>query len=64
MTKNLEERKRLNADLETLVKKRSAFLEEEKKRQTAAGKTDGFDTQVKSMIKQQAAAKGIRYGAE
>ena len=64
VTKNLEERKRLNADLETLVKKRSAFLEEEKKRQTAAGKTDGFDTQVKSMIKQQAAAKGIRYGAE
>jgi len=64
VTKNLEERKRLNADLETLVKKRSAFLEEEKKRQAAAGKTDGFDTQVKSMIKQQAAAKGIRYGGE
>ena len=60
--KNLAERKRLNAAMEELVKKRSAFLEEEKKRQASAGKADGFDAQVKSMIKQQAAAKGINYG--
>jgi len=60
--KNLTERKRLNTEMEELVKKRSAYLEEEKKRQAAAGKSDGFDAQVKSMIKQQAAAKGINYG--
>jgi hypothetical protein len=60
----LAERKRLNAEMEGLVKKRSAFLEEEKKRQAASGPADSFDAQVKSMIKQQASAKGIRYGSE
>jgi len=64
LEKNLAERKRLNGELEGLVKQRSAFLEEEKKRLAAEGKSDGFDAQVKAMIKRQAAAKGIGYGTE
>jgi hypothetical protein len=60
--KNLAERHRLNAELEELVRKRSEFLEEEKKRLAAEGKADGFDARVKQMIQRQAASKGIGYG--
>ncbi|RFC44443.1 MAG: von Willebrand factor type A domain-containing protein [Verrucomicrobia bacterium] len=60
--KNLAERKRLNAQMETLVQKRAAFLKEETARKADADKVGGFDSQVKSLIKKQAAAKGIDYG--
>ncbi len=47
-----------------LVKQRGAFVVEEKKRLAAEGKADGFDSKVKSIIRDQAKAKGINYGTE
>jgi hypothetical protein len=62
--KNVAERKRLNAEMETLVKKRTDFLKGEKARKATTDKGDGFDGQVKAMIKKQAAGKGIRYSTD
>lgn len=62
--KNVAERKRLNAEMETLIKKRTDFLKEEKARKATTDKGDGFDGQVKAMIKKQAAGKGIRYSTD
>ncbi len=60
---NLARRTELNQKLEDLVEQRSTFLVEEKKRQAKAGEdsTDGFDLQVKEMVRKQAASKGIEY---
>lgn len=55
-----QQRKELNAQMEELVKKRSAYVEEEKKRLAKEGKRDGFDEKVKDMLRKQAAAKGIK----
>lgn len=58
----LKQRKELNTKMEDLVKKRAAYLEDERKRLPEAGKGDGFDEKVKEMVRKQAAAKGIEYG--
>ncbi len=59
-----EERKALQEKMAALVKQRGAFVVEEKKRLAAEGKADGFDSKVKSIIRDQAKAKGIKYGTE
>lgn len=55
-----QQRKELNAQMEELVKKRSSYVEEERKRMAKEGKKDGFDEKVKDMLRKQAAAKGIK----
>ena len=59
-----EERMALQKKMAALVKERGAFVVEEKKRLAAEGKSDGFDLKVKTMIRDQAKAKGINYGTE
>tara|TARA_R110002096_G_scaffold16106_34_gene55249 strand:- start:1271 stop:2449 length:1179 start_codon:yes stop_codon:yes gene_type:complete len=59
-----KERQELQQQMAELVKQRGEFLSEEKKRLAAAGKSDGFDLKVKKMIREQAEAKGIKYGTE
>ena len=58
----LAERKKLSGRMDELVRKRGAFIERERKRLAAEGKADGFDSEVKAMVREQAKAKGIKYG--
>ncbi len=51
------ERQKLNADMETLVKKRDAFLKEEAEKRAAESPDDAFDVRVSETIRKQAAAK-------
>lgn len=62
IAEKLQQRKQLNAQMEELLKKRSAFLDQEREKQAREGKGDGFDEKVKDMLRRQAAAKGIDYG--
>ena len=55
-------RKKLQSEMDALVKKRSDFITAEKaKRAQAGGKEDSFDMQVKSMIRAQGKSKGIDF---
>ncbi len=59
-----QERADLQEKMAALVKQRGEFVTEEKGRLAAEGKGDGFDLKVKTMIREQAKAKGINYGAK
>ncbi len=47
------ERKELNQQLESLVKKRDAFMDEERKKQAATTGKDAFDTEVRATVERQ-----------
>ena len=57
----VEERKKLQRQIDDLLKQRAAFVIKEKKRQAKDGKIDSFDLKVKEIIKSQAARKGIKF---
>jgi Mg-chelatase subunit ChlD len=61
LTKQVEERKKLQTELNGLLKKRSAFIITKKSELKKAGKGDGFDEKVGGFIREQAAKKGFRY---
>ena len=61
LTKQVEERKKLQTELNALLKKRSAFIITKKAELKKAGKGDGFDEKVGGFIREQAAKKGFRY---
>lgn len=55
-------RKAIQAKLNTLLAQRQTFIDSEKAKLEAEGKSDGFDSKVNSLIRKQAATKGITYG--
>ncbi len=57
VAKQQEKRAALNKQLEELVRKRSDFIEAEKKRLAAEGKGDAFDVKVEEIVKEQARRK-------
>lgn len=61
LEKRIAARKEAQAKIDELVKQRSEYIEKERTRLAAEGKTDSFDSNVKEMIRTQAAAKGINY---
>jgi len=61
LTKQVEERKKLQTELSGLLKKRSTFIIAKKAELKKAGKGDGFDEKVGGFIREQAAKKGFRY---
>ena len=61
LTKQVEERKKLQTELNALLKKRSTFIITKKAELKKAGKGDGFDDKVGGFIREQAAKKGFRY---
>jgi Mg-chelatase subunit ChlD len=63
-TKQIADRKKLQAELTGLLKKRSTFVIAKKVELKKAGKGDGFDEKVSSFIREQAAKKGFRYEEE
>lgn len=54
-------RKEIQVKLNSLLRERQEFINNEKKRLAAEGKDDGFDSQVNRLIREQAALKGISY---
>ena len=60
LKKRIEARKQTLAKIDELVKKRSDFLEAEKAKM-AEEAPDGFDMQVKEMIREQAKGKDINF---
>ena len=64
LTKQVEERKKLQTELNALLKKRSTFIITKKAELKKAGKGDGFDEKVGGFIREQAAKKGFRYEEE
>ena len=61
LQKRIDARKKLQTDIDALLKKRAEFVATEKKRLAAEGKTDSFDENVKTIIREQAALRGIDY---
>jgi Mg-chelatase subunit ChlD len=61
LIKQVEERKKLQTELNALLKKRSTFIITKKAELKKAGKGDGFDEKVNGFIREQAAKKGFRY---
>jgi Mg-chelatase subunit ChlD len=66
LNKRIDARKKTIATIDDLVKKRSDFLEAEKAKlakesETAEETPEGFDMQVKDMIREQAEKKGIEF---
>ena len=61
LNKQVAERKKLQNELNTLLKKRSQFIVTKKAELKKEGKGDGFDEQVGGFIREQAAKKGFRY---
>ena len=59
--KRQQERSELQAKVQKLSKQRQDYIEAERKRLAAAGKTDSFDEKVAQTIRAQAAKKGIQY---
>jgi len=59
--KQIEDRKKLQTELNALLKKRSTFIITKKAELKKAGKGDGFDEKVGGFIREQAAKKGFRY---
>ena len=51
--KNVEERQKLQAKIDELLKKRSVYLAREKARLLAEGKGDSFDLKVKEIVREQ-----------
>jgi hypothetical protein len=61
LQKRIDARKKLQAEMDALLAKRAEFMATEKKRLAAEGKTDSFDENVKKIIREQAALRGIDY---
>ena len=61
LNKQVAERKKLQNELNKLLKKRSQFIVTKKAELKKEGKGDGFDVQVGGFIREQAAKKGFRY---
>ena len=61
LNKQVKERKKLQNELNGLLKKRSQFIITKKAELKKAGKGDGFDAKVGGFIRAQAAKKGFRY---
>lgn len=61
IAKAREERAALQKEIAEVSQKRGAFIAEETKRTSAAGKGDSFDAEVMQIIRQQAARKDIHY---
>jgi len=61
LQKRIDARKKLQAEMDALLAKRAEFVTAEKKRLAAEGKTDSFDENVKKIIREQAALRGIDY---
>lgn len=61
VAKHSSQRRRVQARVAKLVKRRQAFIDNEMRKLTAAGKGSAFDTQVNLMLREQAAKKGIHY---
>lgn len=61
LQKRIDARKKLQAEMDALLAKRAEFVAAEKKRLAAEGKTDSFDENVKKIIREQAALRGIDY---
>ena len=61
VAERIAKRKELQQKLSELSKKRSVYIEAERKKLAASGKKDGFDEEVGKMIREQAAKKGIEY---
>jgi hypothetical protein len=61
VAERMAERKKLEARLGELSKRRADFIAAKKKELAAAGKKDGFDDEVFRMVREQAAKKGITY---
>lgn len=59
--KQVEDRKKAQAQLAGLLKKRNTFIAKETARLKKEGKLKGFDAQVQNLIREQAAPKGIAY---
>ena len=57
----LEERERIQKEIDVLSGKRDGWVRAETERQRAAGRADGFDATVFEAVKKQAAEKGILY---
>jgi len=55
-----EERQKIQARINELVKQRQSYIREEMRRQAGKG---SFDEQVQAIVTEQARAKGIRYAA-
>lgn len=55
------QRRQIQARVAKLVTQRQAFIDDELRKLTAAGKGSAFDTQVNLMLREQAAKKGIHY---
>lgn len=64
INKRIERRKTTQSEIDSLIKKRQSFIADKKSKATPASKLDSFDEQVKTMLHEQAAAKGIRYTEE
>ena len=56
-----EERGKIEARIQTLLKERQAYLDAEQKKLAAAGKGSAFDVKVLEMLREQAGRKGIKY---
>ena len=59
--KQVEDRKKIQADLAVLLKKRDAFIAKKNAELKKEGKLTGFDGRVQDLIRSQAAPKGIAY---
>ncbi|MFM7738319.1 MAG: VWA domain-containing protein [Planctomycetota bacterium] len=61
LQKRIDARKKLQEEIDTLLKKRAEFVAAERKKLAAEAKTDSFDENVKKIIREQAALRGIDY---
>ncbi|MCP5068241.1 MAG: hypothetical protein GY946_16895, partial [bacterium] len=57
----LEERERVQKEINDITVKRDRWIRAETERQRASGRADGFDATVFDAVKKQAASKGILY---
>jgi hypothetical protein len=57
----VESRKKLQKEIDELVQQRSQYIEKQKLKKAESGEIDSFDENVKKMIREQAAKKGIQY---
>jgi len=62
VAKKQQEREVLQAKITKLNQERDEYIAAERKKLAASAKADGFDEQVATTIRSQAAKKGIRYG--
>jgi len=61
INQKIEDRKKLQAKMDALVKQRSEFIAAEKAKASPSAKADSFDLNVKTMIRKQGEAKGIKF---